>query len=381
MTPGRLHVRFRLFWLTGVRNLMTHRLRVVLSAVGIAAGVALAVGVGAISSSIDASVRSVSQAAAAFADIEVRPPADVGMPAEILEEVRATEGVLEAGATIESVTLLRTADQEVRALVLGVDAGIASMAPPEGDVRLFEDGNPLGLYLSPLLSTELGIRSAGEVEVNTTGGWRPLPIAGLLPDDGPVTRAAIGPIGTLQDLSKQDGRVDAIYVQTNEPDAVVQRLEVSIGDRTLIGAPGFTSSIAQQLAGLVTMLFGGAATISLFVGAFLVYNTMSMAAATRRKETALLRAVGARKGQLFRSFCAEGLVIGAVGALAGLALGVILARALFVGQSSLLVEVFPLRDGSPQFRDGGHDPIIFDGGIHHCEFVFHDRPVPSISGV
>src|SRR5439155_18588301 len=81
----------------------------------------------------------------------------------------------------------------------------------------------------------------------------------------------------------------------------------------------------------------------LFVGAFLVYNTMSMAAVERLREAALLRAVGARRRQVFALFCAEGALLGVLGSVVGILGGVALSSRLLTQQGTALERVFPVK--------------------------------------
>ena len=64
------------------------------------------------------------------------------------------------------------------------------------------------------------------------------------------------------------------------------------------------------------------AGISLFVGAFLIFNTFSITVAQRTREFALLRVLGAKRKQVLRSVLGEGLVLGVVGSAVGLVLGI-----------------------------------------------------------
>ena len=76
----------------------------------------------------------------------------------------------------------------------------------------------------------------------------------------------------------------------------------------------------------------GFAAIALFVGTFLIFNTFSMLVAQRLREFALLRAVGASRGQVTSSVLAEAALVGAAGAISGVVLGVALGfglKALF----------------------------------------------------
>ena len=71
--------------------------------------------------------------------------------------------------------------------------------------------------------------------------------------------------------------------------------------------------------------FGG---IALFVGAFVIFNTLSITVAQRTKELATLRTLGASRRQVLRSVVLEGLVLGVVASAVGLGLGVLLAKGL-----------------------------------------------------
>ena len=71
--------------------------------------------------------------------------------------------------------------------------------------------------------------------------------------------------------------------------------------------------------------FGG---IALFVGAFVIFNTLSITVAQRTKELATLRTLGASRRQVLRSVVLEGTVLGVVASAVGLGLGVLLAKGL-----------------------------------------------------
>src|SRR5581483_10278760 len=87
------------------------------------------------------------------------------------------------------------------------------------------------------------------------------------------------------------------------------------------------NNIKQGLQGFQTFLlvFGG---VALFVGAFIIFNTFSMLIGQRIRELALLRAVGASRGQVIRSVLVEAVVVGAIGTTIGLAVGLGFASGL-----------------------------------------------------
>jgi hypothetical protein len=66
------------------------------------------------------------------------------------------------------------------------------------------------------------------------------------------------------------------------------------------------------------------AAVVLFVGAFLIFNTLSMTVVERVREVGLLRAVGATRRQVMGIFLLQALVVGIIGTVVGIALGLAL---------------------------------------------------------
>ena len=87
------------------------------------------------------------------------------------------------------------------------------------------------------------------------------------------------------------------------------------------------SSVGEGLAIVryVLLVFGG---IALFVGSFVIFNTLSITVAQRMRELATLRTIGASRRQVLGAVMLEGALIGAVASLIGLAGGLVLAKAL-----------------------------------------------------
>ncbi len=65
--------------------------------------------------------------------------------------------------------------------------------------------------------------------------------------------------------------------------------------------------------------------IALTVGAFLIYNTISVSVVRRRYEIGILRALGATRGGVLAAFLGEAAVFGLLGAIAGIGLGRLMA--------------------------------------------------------
>ncbi len=92
-------------------------------------------------------------------------------------------------------------------------------------------------------------------------------------------------------------------------------------------ASELSSAVSNALGFLSTALLVFA-LISLFVGAFTIFNTFSITVGQRTRELALLRMVGASRRQVFRSVLGEAVLTGLAASLIGLGLGVLAALAL-----------------------------------------------------
>lgn len=149
---------------------------------------------------------------------------------------------------------------------------------------------------------------------------------------------------TAQRLLGQPGTVDEIDVQATpgtSQEQVVHNLR-----RTLRGVPGVQvvsgaavteesqAGLGRTLGFLNTFLLVFA-LVALFVGAFLIFNTFTIVVAQRRRELALLRAVGASRRQVLRSVVGEAAVVGFLASAAGLAAGLGLAVLLRAGMAAL----------------------------------------------
>ncbi|MFC3504692.1 FtsX-like permease family protein [Micromonospora krabiensis] len=173
----------------------------------------------------------------------------------------------------------------------------------------------------------LGLRPADPVTVLTASGPAAYTVTGLL--DGPGLHVADEVAAALSPGVRAIGLLLA-------PDADPER--VAAAARTAVGGDGRvltgngrgaleppddarTRWVGMQLLTATAALAG-------FVTVFVVAATFAYAVAQRRRELALLRAVGATPRQVRRLLRRQALVIGATGALAGLLAGAALAPVL-----------------------------------------------------
>jgi putative ABC transport system permease protein len=86
------------------------------------------------------------------------------------------------------------------------------------------------------------------------------------------------------------------------------------------------ASTATQMTGVLTMLLGAIASVSLLVGGIGIMNIMLVSVTERTREIGVRRALGARRKDIRTQFLIESSLISGLGGAAGIAIGVLIAR-------------------------------------------------------
>lgn len=192
-----------------------------------------------------------------------------------------------------------------------------------------------------------GIRSNIEVrgkKYRVVGVFKPT-------GDPSIDTAVTMPIGPARELFNRDNSYDWLFADVAEgekPVAVKQDVERALRNRRNVkeGEEDFSVTTQEDLMnsfnsilGVVSGVVIGIASISLFVGAVGIMNTMYTSVTERTREIGVMKAIGAQKRQIMYVFLLESAVIGFLGGLTGLVFGVLLswAGSLAVSQFSTLV--------------------------------------------
>jgi putative ABC transport system permease protein len=184
------------------------------------------------------------------------------------------------------------------------------------------------------------IKVGQTLRVQGEGAAVPMRVSGLFDftsegNIGGATLAAFN-LSTAQRLFDKEGELDQIRVAAKPG---VSQAELLTQIRTVLPpstqvrsgegqAEEDSSDTKAFLDFLQTFLlaFGG---IALFVGAFVIANSLSITIAQRTREFATLRTIGASRRQILRSVLVESVVIGVLASVVGLFLGLAIAKGLF----------------------------------------------------
>jgi putative ABC transport system permease protein len=124
---------------------------------------------------------------------------------------------------------------------------------------------------------------------------------------------------------------------------LIAAIEAELGDGFTVQTAAEVVAEQQEAFGPFIEVFSIAllvfAVIALLVGSFLIFNTFTIVLAGRLRELALLRAVGASRGQLFGSVLGEAALVGAVGGALGAAFGLLVARGLQIILGTIGIEL------------------------------------------
>jgi len=186
----------------------------------------------------------------------------------------------------------------------------------------------------------LGASSIGS---EITIGGIPFRLIGILQPKGTAGSeddSVIIPISTAERYFVAGTSVRSIAVSVSSAsaiDATDNRLTLALRSRhgTYAGNDDFTITSQAQLlstsasiTGLLTLLLGGIASISLLVGGIGIMNIMLVSVRERTREIGIRKAVGARGRDILLQFLIEALVLsfagGAIGILVGVAASVLI---------------------------------------------------------
>src|SRR5439155_20635154 len=184
-----------------------------------------------------------------------------------------------------------------------------------------------------------GFKVGDTIGVQAVGPERHLRITGIAKLSGVSSIGgatfALFTEGTAQQLFGKVGQLDFIRIQSKsgvDTSKLVSEIKPLLpSTATVRDAAAQAKQDKKQVGGFISFIryallaFGG---VSLFVGAFVIANTLSITIAQRMREFATLRTLGASRRQVLWSVVVEALVIGLFGSTVGLFLGLALAKLL-----------------------------------------------------
>ncbi len=351
-----------------LRSLLAHKWRLVTTSIAIVLAIAFLSGtqilggilddsikglIGDVYSGYDSVVRSPDVQKATFGEFRAPVSADAVVASSGVDGARLAYGVVES-SNIQ---------------LIGSDGKVTGggIGPPTLVMNWIDDPMRPGTLADgrgPTADDEVAIdfKAAEEqgwelgegIEIATQEGSEQFTVVGFvgLGSDADKTAGA-QPVFFTEEVARSTAKLgdEFNYVAVSAEDGVSQdelasQLAEANPDLQVITGEAFTvenQDAVAQFVGILTSVVSIFGFIALVVSTFIIYNTFSIIVAQRTRETALLRAIGARRRQVIVSTLVEALVVGLFASVVGLLLGALLASAL-VG---LLSSFFSLETGVP----------------------------------
>jgi putative ABC transport system permease protein len=348
-----------------LKGLAARKVRALLTALAVVIGVAMVAGTFILTDTMLKSFNGLFSESAARTDAVIRGKeivknstsgSGITIPASVLTQVRALPEV-EAAAGDVSPQEANVAD------VIGDDGKAVARESVGGS---FDPANarftPLKMKTgTPPRGPDQVVIDAGtvakqhyklgdSVTVSTLGKRHTYTLTGTVSfgsvDSLGFASIAAWDVKTAQTLLDREGRFDSISVAakqgTSSRELVKAIAPLVPANAQVRDAQAQAKEDASNLNDgmkMIRMVLLGFGGIALLVGAFVIFNTLSITVAQRTREFATLRTLGASRKQIKRSVKLEGLVIGLVASAIGLVLGYGIAKGMVALVAALGVEL------------------------------------------
>ena len=328
-----------------------HRLRSLLTVMGIVLGVAIFVGMHAAGASVLSALNNTIDRIAGKTQLQVTT-GEAGFPEDVLERVQSVGGVAAAAPVIEAV-VQSGIQGEGNLLILGVDmTGDRSLREYDlegGDQEIIDDplvflAQPDSLIVTRDFAQRNRLGPGSKITMQTMEGERKFTIRGIMRPGG-LSAAFSGNLAVMDIYSAQrvlgrGRRFDRIDIRLNDNCSLDQgqaALRQALGSGFLVDVPAARSHQFDSLLRVYSFMANMTSLFALFIGLFVIYSTFASAVTQRRAEIGILRALGATRRQVFQLFLMEGAIVGLVGSAVGIVFGGVTANTLagYVGDVML----------------------------------------------
>jgi putative ABC transport system permease protein len=328
--------RFLLFYRLLLRPLFREPIRTALTVFAVALGVAVVLAIDLAGTAATGSFRSSMETLTGDNDFEITTSG--GVPESVIGTLTSLPYSIRISPRVEDYAIL--ADTKVSLPLLGLDFIAESNS-------LFSSGSA-GEFLSQTKtgqSPDESLRNlntvnsiwVGESIHRRTGDHLQLLIndqshdyiiRGVYPDSNGSESAIIMDIAAAQNALNRFGRIDRILLKvplSPSLDDWQKRIRSAIPPGVDLRPQGSSTNENRRMLAAFRWNLRLLSYISLIVGAFLIYNTISVSVVRRRPEIGIVRALGASRITILAAFVGEAASLGLAGALIGIPLGRIMA--------------------------------------------------------
>jgi putative ABC transport system permease protein len=322
--------RLCLFYQLMLRPLLQEPVRALLTILAVALGVGVVLAIDLAGAAATGSFRASMETLAGDNDIEV--VASGGVPEGIVGTLSALPYSLRISPRIEDSAVL--VDTEQTLPLIGLD--LVAEARSDKGKQLSVIGKSAAVTSSEealralqkpdsiWVGSSLGKNPGDQLRLLINDEVREFTVRGVYPDSKGNESAIVMDIAVAQRALNRFGRVDRILLKVSDSASIEdwqQRVQAALPPGVEVRPQGTGTSENRRMLAAFRWNLRLLSYIALIVGAFLIYNTISVSVVRRRPETGILRALGASRGAVLMAFLGEAAFLGVAGAALGLPVG------------------------------------------------------------
>lgn len=326
--------RFLLFYRLLVRPLLREPLRTALTVLAIALGVAVVLAIELAGGAATGSFRSSMETLAGDNDLEV--VAAGGVPESVVGTLDQLPFPLRVVPRMEDYAVVTESKQTLPLIGLDLLAEGAAYTGPQALATLRGNKNddpqkglrdladPLSVYVGASLKRKVG----DPLPLLINDQLKTYTVRGVYPDGGGNESAIVMDLAAAQRALNRFARVDRVLIKLPGREQLPQwqaRLRAALPAGLEVRPQGTGTTENRRMLQAFRWNLRLLSYISLVVGAFLIYNTISVSVVRRRGEIGIVRALGASRASVLAAFIGEAATFGFIGALLGLPFGRVMA--------------------------------------------------------
>ena len=326
-----------------VRDYKRHPWLPIFSLLGVALGVAVVV---ALDLAIESARGSLADAQATVAGRATHQITGVAGPLDetLYARIKLEGGVRLATPIVEG--FIRASEVPDRPLrLLGVDPfaeapfrdllGSSQVRPSSGSssgVTALVPGR-LAVILPAAVAEPAGIVVGDSLTVRGPGGSCRLVVAGVFDPGDRLSREGsadllLADVSTAQIVLGRMGLLDRVDLILPDDEQAVAQVAALLPPDALLRTSGARAESLTGMTRAFEINLMALSLLALVFGVFLIYNAMTFSVVRRRERIGMMHALGVTRREVLTSILIEAALVGMVGALLGLALGVLMGRGL-----------------------------------------------------
>ena len=323
-----------LFYRLMVRPLFREPVRTSLTILAIALGVAVVLAIDLAGGAATGSFRSSMETLAGDSDLEVVTAG--GVPENVVGTLATLPYPIRVSPRIEDYAVIVNTKKSFPLIGLDLVAEgsafaqsespkIAGSQAQDASEQAFEH---LGDSDSIWVGSSAGYKTGDRVELLINDQVHRYSVRGVYADSNGNESAIVMDLAAAQHALVRFGRVDRILLKVPETPGLEewqQRLRGMLPAGAEVRPQGTGTNENRRMLAAFRWNLRLLSYISLVVGAFLIYNTISVSVVRRRPEIGIVRALGASRRVILSAFVGEAACFGIAGALIGIPLGRFLA--------------------------------------------------------